>query len=126
MNIPEPLRPTSLFRVDLKSGRHVMLPRCSPKFVPWAGEQQFDWGGKPVLDHRGQPYFAELIILEMLREAGWQGVCVSAFGGRYYYDVMPTNWGGRAGISLPDPQQALLSSIRTKAVTSGGCFDVFA
>jgi hypothetical protein len=49
----------------------------------------FTFGRKPVLNYKDQPIFAELLILNLLKAEGWDGVWVSSFGGTKYLREMP-------------------------------------
>ena len=62
---------------ELPSGKRVEIPLIQPSFRRWAGPPiEDDYGGKPVLEHNGKPAFAELVILRLLEEEGWEGVWV--------------------------------------------------
>lgn len=118
--LPELLRPTGVERFFLPDGSTADIDRALPHFPPWLGSPiEDDYGSKPVLEWRGEPLFAELLILRLLESAGWEGVWVDTFRRRFWRAVAEP-------IELPTRQAALLRCIREKARTSGGCFDVFA
>lgn len=126
MNLPSELTPTDKFMVQLQNGTSVELPICRPVFSVWSGEPPtFDFGGKPLLSYKGEPCFAELIILRLLKEHGWNGVWVEAYGGTHYLQSMPTEWDLNSNhVSIPEDKKALLRRIHDQANTTA-CFDVF-
>jgi hypothetical protein len=126
-NLPARLQPTSRLPLQLPSGRHVELPQCTPTFAPSRQTAPaFTLGGKPLLDYHGTPYFAELLILRLLQEAAWNGVCVQAYGGHRVFDQMPTDWTySQDTASVPESMRAVLSGVQQRSRSRGGCFDVF-
>ena len=86
----------------------------------------FDYGRKPILDYKGDACFAELVILHLLLEQGWDGVWVEAYGGTHYLRTMPKKWKLESEqVSLPADKEELLQKIWKTANTTA-CFDVFA
>ncbi len=78
--------------VNLPSGGMATLPLCRPVFPMWNGAPiAFAYGKKPVLEHEGEPCFAELKILRSFTEVGWEGVWVGTYGGIHYLRSMPRN-----------------------------------
>jgi hypothetical protein len=126
--LPRELRPTSTFPVRLISGENVVLPLCQPNFKSWLGPKpSFSFGGKPFLDHKGQPVFAELLILNLLKEKSWDGVWVEEFGPRTKYLLeMPIDWSLRPSVDPPIEQKRLHDDIERSVGKNGGCFDVMA
>ena len=119
MDYPEELSPTCAEAFTLLTGEVVSLPKCRPKFAPWQGAVAFDtYGKKTVLDFCGEPVFAELAILRVFERAGWNGVWVDTYRGRYRTAV-------EQEVSLPVERHDLLQRIRRAAGARGGCFDVF-
>jgi len=125
--MPDPLRPTSNIEIALSDDRTVALPVCHPIFTEWNGKvPDFDFGKKPVLDYKGESLFAELVILRMLQEAGWEGAWVETYGGTHFLQRMPQGWGLKADhVSIPEGKEELLRQIR-KAAKTTACFDVLA
>ena len=79
--LPPQLQPAGKTEVHLPSGSTAMLPVCRPAFSWWTGAPiPFDYGKKPVLEHQGEPCFAELMILRLLNESGWEGAWVATYG----------------------------------------------
>jgi hypothetical protein len=79
-----------------------------------------------VLTYKDQPVFAELMILNLLREKMWDGVWVSSYGGTKYLREMPRDFRLGQSVDLPAGYKRLLDGIQTLAGTKGGCFDVLA
>jgi hypothetical protein len=124
--LPERLQPTDFLDVGLPSGATVMLPRCRPIFSEWRGVPiEFTYGGKPVLDYESQACFAELAILRILSQDGWDGVWVEAYGGTLFLRTMPNRWPLKSdSAALPAEREAFLRGIWAAAKTTAS-FDVF-
>ncbi len=127
MKLPSILIPNKKTNISLPSGKIVALPTCNPKFSLWKEPiNNFNYGGKPLVDYGGEPIFAELVILRILLADGWSGVWVETYGGTHYLRTMPKDWKLKTEhISIPKEKEELLKKIWTKAKTSA-CFDVFA
>lgn len=127
MDLPAQLKQIDHFIIHLQNGESVELPVCRPIFHKWLGETvAFDYGNKPILDFKGKPYFAELIILNLLLERGWSGAWIETYGGTHFLRSMPNAWNlNSEHISIPDDKAELLEKIRKTAGTTA-CFDVFA
>jgi len=68
--LPLSLRPASSEARTLPSGRIVRVAKSLLALDIWKGSPLIDThGGKPVLDYRGRPAFAELAILWALMDA---------------------------------------------------------
>ncbi len=126
MNLPQSLLPTEKMEVDLPNGITVLLPLCRPVFSQWTGDAiNFDYGKKPVLNYKGEPCFAELLILRMLLAEGWEGVWIEAYGGTHFLKTMPKAWNLKSEhVSIPEDKEALLKRI-WKTGNTKACFDVF-
>ena len=127
MTLPPELTPTETFTISLPDGTVATLPLCRPTFKTWSGEPvSFDYGKKPILDYKGETCFAELVILRILMENGWDGVWVETYGGTHYLRTMPNAWAVKSEhISIPEGKEAILKQIWSTAKTTA-CFDVFA
>lgn len=127
MNVSKELRSTGTVGVLLPGGTTVSLPVCHPIFSLWSGPPvKFDYGNKPVLNYNGEACFAELVILRMLIENGWDGVWVETYGGTHYLRDMPNEWKlGTGHVSIPADKEEILQKIWKTAQTTA-CFDVFA
>jgi|SRR5579864_5916094 len=127
MEVPQELEPIERMGVILPNGSTVTLPVCRPSFPAWNGSPiGFDYGSKPILDYKGEPCFAELVILRLLIEHGWDGVWVETYGGTHYLRTMPNDWNLESEhVLIPADKEHLLKTIWKTAKTSA-CFDVFA
>jgi len=113
---------TAFERLMLPSGRIVDVPKATPSFSLWRGQQPADrYGKKPVVDFEGRMAFAELAILWSLHKAGWNGVWVDTYRRKFradYWNVPP--------VELPQEPKAVLD--RISAVRGGkhrGTWDIF-
>jgi hypothetical protein len=120
ISLPATLTPTTKITFPLDDGRQVEVQKATPCFKRWHGELPFDtYGGKAVLDHAGEPLFAELVILRQLQGAGWEGVWVDTYSRRFL--VAP----GTVGV-VADNALRRLEAIYDRAGSRHGCFDVLA
>jgi hypothetical protein len=69
------------------------------------------------LNYRGTPVFAEIYVLRLLQEQGWDGVWISSLGRKLFRD-MPTDTNLSNGVTLPCERHAMLNNV---AWSSGGC-----
>ena len=121
MQYPSSLTPIEKEIIALPSGKTAQIPKTRPIFDSWKGNLGNDnYGSKPVLCYKGKPFFAELIILEFLKEDGWNGVWVDTFRHKYRTSYWPNN-----EIVLPSKPEELLQSIYHRAGSTKGCWDVF-
>ncbi|MDO8521987.1 MAG: hypothetical protein Q7S08_01720 [bacterium] len=127
MNIPKELQPTGTMDVTLPKGATVSLSVCHPTFSLWEGNPAvFDYGKKPVLNYKGEACFAELVILRLLCEQGWDGIWVETYGGTHYLRTMPNEWKlSSEHVPIPEDKEKLLQNIWKTAQTTA-CFDVLA
>ena len=127
MNLPTELQPTETADIPLANGASVKLPVCRPAFSLWSGIPiNFDYGKKPILNYKNEAYFAELIILRILTENGWDGVWVESYGGTHYLRTMPNEWALTSKhVLIPKDKEAILRRIWDISKTTA-CFDVFA
>lgn len=117
------LIPNSQEIIVLPSGEEIRVPKSVVTLKAWDGSPIDDtYGGKALLDYKGTPLFAELIILRMLEEDGWSGVWVDNYR-KKFRTAMPST---EASVSLPPGQQAILDRIKKTNGSMSGCWDVFA
>lgn len=111
--------------ISLPSGAEVILPLCNIVFQKWTGDSpSFDFGKKPLIDYEGEAIFAELAILKLLKESGWDGAWVETYGGIHFLNTMPKDWKlANQNISIPKDKEAMLQKIWGAGKTSA-CFDV--
>ena len=110
---------------SLSSSEQVSIQKYFLRFKPWTGNPiPFDFGRKPILDNDGEPVFAELAILRLFLNSGFDGVWVETYGGVHYLRSMPKNWSLKSEhISIPTEKEDLLKRIWDKEKTRA-CFDV--
>jgi hypothetical protein len=112
----------------------MAVPKTTPQFEVWTGSPlSYTFGGKRLLDYRGEPCFAELAIVRAFLGAGWSARWVSTFASAAMSPRFLTGW--RDG-QLSDQTQEPIEdkSVRAKvdaiAVANGrtyaGCWDVVA
>lgn len=88
------------------NGREVELIRLELR--RWRGEfSGTTWGRKPLVDVGGEPVFAEIAVLQLMRSQGWDGCWCSS----KYLGAMPPS----TSIALPAEQDRLLARIRSVA-----------
>ena len=81
--LPEHLTPAKLETLRLPSGRTIDIPICNPSFQRWSGTPINSYGGKPLLDLEGESLYAELVVLRLFQNMGWNGVWVDSYGKKY-------------------------------------------
>jgi hypothetical protein len=63
--------------VPLLSGGIKPVRRCFIRFSPWSGPKvEHTWNKSPLVEYAGRGPFAELALLGLLEEVGWEGVWV--------------------------------------------------
>ncbi|HLH29619.1 MAG TPA: hypothetical protein VKY31_00345 [Terriglobia bacterium] len=116
------LHVTAFERLMLPSGRIVDVPKATPSFPVWHGEQPTDrYGKKPLVNFEGRMAFAELAILWSLQQSGWNGVWVDTYRRKFR-----TDYWNSPSTELPEEPRALLD--RISAVRGGkqqGTWDIF-
>ncbi|MGA2604485.1 MAG: hypothetical protein ABSG14_09680 [Verrucomicrobiia bacterium] len=114
------MEPSTEERIPLPSGRTVAIPKATPIFKLWTGEKiADDYGGKIILDFDGKPEFAELGVLRVFEQAGWQGFWVDTFHRKYRTRYWPAN-----SVEPSEAQASLLNRIYKAAGSRKGCWDV--
>ena len=118
----ESLLATSHEELIVASGKTVLVPKCSVSFTLWKGAKLTNtYGNKAVLDCEGQPTFAEIAVLGVVKKAGWDGVWVDTYGKKFRVGLPDMV----APIVLPEIQARVLDEISLKAGGFKGCWDVF-
>ena len=121
IDYPDPLVPEALEAMVLPSGDEAHVPKARPTFKRWTGEFTGDtYGNKPLVDMDGEPMFAELAILSLFRNEGWDGVWVDTFSRK-----IPNRLGRGKHGRLSGERLELLKSIHRTAGSAHGCFDVY-
>jgi hypothetical protein len=122
MRLPDLLIPRTTQRITLPSGREVEVPKTNGIFRKWTRAVPNDtYGCKAILDYDGEMAFAELAILRIFEQAGWEGGWIDSYRRQYRVGY----WGENVTKDLPPEQQAVFDGIRAKLGCRGGCFDVF-
>ncbi|MBI2669529.1 MAG: hypothetical protein HYX20_00030 [Candidatus Yanofskybacteria bacterium] len=107
--------------IVLSSGKSVRIKKYFFKFKAWQGDPiPNTYGGKAVIDFNGEPLFAELAVLKLFRQNGWDGVWVDSYRKKYRIglpDIVDS-------INLPADKQELLNQLRSKTGKFGGCWDL--
>lgn len=108
--------------IVLPSGGSVNMARFEYRFRLWQGAPISDtFGGKAVLNFNGEPVFAELAILRILEESGWEGVWVDTFRNRFLRCWPPQS------CSISPHAQKLYDRIKQfNGGKRSGCFDLLA
>jgi hypothetical protein len=112
----------SAHAITLPRGMSLLVPMCRCRFDIWQGKSIPDtYGGKAVLKFGNEPVFAELAILRILQEAGWEGVWVDTFRGKFRKCMPPDS------CQLPPHAKKVYNRVcRSNNGKTSGCFDVFA
>lgn len=119
----ELLKPTTFEKLTLPSGKIVSVPKYEISFSLWDGDAIKDSdGNKQVLKYKGSPLFAELVVLNILKDNGWDGVWVDSYR-KYFRISMPGDL--KEKYELPQIPAKLFKKI-TNQTGFKGCWDVFA
>lgn len=106
---------------SLPSGEEVSIPKYILEFKEWKGVPISNtYNGKAVIDWKGEPVFAEIVVLRLFQSHGWNGVWADSYRRKYRVglpDVVDP-------IELPEKQKELIDSIRSKTGRFGGCWDL--
>lgn len=109
--------------ITLPSGRVVEIQKAELKLIPWSGVVDFDtYNHKPLIDSDGEPVFAELAVLRMLKRNGWDGVWADSYR-RKFRIAMPHHG---EPVALPPAAEEIYQRIKTRSGKRGGCWDIFA
>lgn len=118
MDYPATLTPTQTISFTTSLGPST-IPRAIPVFRPWIKASPGDsYGHKAFLDYRGSPMFAELVILAIFRDAGWDGVWVDSFRRRFWSGFQVSSK------SLPEYPASIVRCIHGSGGFPRGCWDV--
>ena len=89
---PSLLRPTN-FELFVVSNNAIEIPEVVLKFEKWEGAViNNTFGGKPVVDFKGEPMFAELAIMKLFIESGWQARWIETYGASTKKPFHFSNW----------------------------------
>lgn len=133
MNYPKIFEPNSFenFEID---GRIIQVPKVNVEFKEWNGKLlENNFGGKPIINHDDKPMFAELAIMNIFIENGWNSRWIERYGKPKMSPIHLTEW-----IDEPFKNQkhkpidnkliqVLLNAIaKNNDNNFGGCWDVVA
>lgn len=121
-------------RMHLPSGREVSLPLATTTFRTWPAEVSIDtWGGKAVLDVNGEQTFAEVAVLRMFQESGWEARWLEAYNAAPGWPIVLDAWAAtgikackRVPIADPRVEETLRQVIANNDGKCRGCWDVVA
>ena len=121
MIYPKELKPELSEIFQLSSHRRIEIPKANILFGQWLGEKFEDnYGGKDVINFNDEAVFAELAILRIFENNGWNGVWVDTFRKKYRID-----WINKNGVELPSDKHLLLNKIYKTLGSKNGCWDIF-
>lgn len=125
MKMPPTLKNPHNINISLPFGETVALPLYNLFLKKYTGKSpNFDFGKKPFVNYDGKPIFAELAILKLFVDSGWDGIWVETYGGINFLKNMPNDWKLRNNnISIPKEKSNLLKNIWKTGKTTA-CFDV--
>ena len=130
--LPADLTPTDHLVLTTASGA-VKVPVCRPAFQLWTGSPVHTFGGKDLLDVDGRAQFAEVAILRLFEQVGWQGRWVETYGKGKMTPGLWRDWhpdGPRAQVHHPIEATWVNERLHAIALAKGnsfsGCWDVVA
>ena len=93
---PSLLKPNSHETIAIKNGEFV-IPKIVIEFKEWRGKIPGDtFGNKPIIDYKGKPVFAELAILGLVIDSGWDGRWVETYARGKMDPKFLLKWGGES------------------------------
>lgn len=130
---PVNLRP-SLTETFLISGQIIEIPKCKIAFDKWTGKPLKEtFGGKPVLTLGGKPMFAELVVMALFIEDGWDARWIETYGRNKKEPKCLMEWkdekyGNQDHCPIEDPEvlKVLDGIARFNDDSYAGCWDVVA
>jgi hypothetical protein len=122
--LPKTLGKTVTHSVRQANGGSIDVPKVNPRFQEWKGARDNinTYGGKALINFRGELVFAEIAILKTFEDAGWEGGWIDTYRNKVWSDfpdrTTPSTLSGEA-VELYE---------RLKAANGGsrsGFWDVF-
>ncbi len=81
---------TEVFKLG---NRTVEIPKCIIQFQKWNGiPVKETFGGKPIVSVDGKPMFAEMAIMTLFKNDGWQARWVETYGRRNIEPICMAEW----------------------------------
>jgi len=111
-------------RLGLTPGDRPRVKKCFLRFEKWTGEPIPEelrklYGNKAVVGYQGHAAFAELAILQMLRNAKFDGRWLDGYHGKFWQKPWAT-------LELPVPVRDVYDQIVRANGNEGGFWDVMA
>ena len=92
MKYPSILVPDS-FENFIVNEKIVQIPKCRIELNNWKGiPLNFTFGGKAVVDFENSPMFAELAIMNMFKNDGWNSRWIETYGKPKLKPIFLTGW----------------------------------
>ncbi len=105
--------------ITLPSGETIPVRRQFLHFDSWSGAPIDDpYGGKAIINLDGEPLFAELALLRLLQNDGFDGVWVDTYRRRFRRTM------AMEGSALPRWVQSKFDDIVAENGRRGGCWDL--
>ncbi|MDR2284819.1 MAG: hypothetical protein LBE37_16515 [Sphingobacterium sp.] len=133
MIYPENLSPNAseIFEIN---GQSIIIPKCKVDFMKWDGTPLcYTFGGKPIVNYKGNPMFAEMAILNSFRDSGWDARWVETYGKPRLSPIYLSEWIDKdyksqvhAPIDHKMVNMLLQLIARENDNRFGGCWDVVA
>jgi hypothetical protein len=110
------------------------IPKSNIELQNWEGRALVDnFGGKPVIDWNGQPVFAELAILQIFLDEGWDARWVEPYGRPNMSPIFLSDWKSvryKEQDNSPFTNETLNALLKAMAIQNGnkygGCWDIVA
>ena len=81
---------SEVFNLESKA---IEVPKCIIQFQKWNGTPVKEtFGGKPIVSVDGKPMFAEMAIMTLFINDGWQARWVETYGRRNKEAICLTEW----------------------------------
>jgi hypothetical protein len=107
----------------LSSGKRILVQKYFFMFNRWSGAAiPNDYNGKAVVDWNGEPVFAELAVVRLLKAHGWNAVWTDSYRNKYRIGLPDV----AEPVDIPSEPKVLIDDIRAKTGRNGGCWDVVA
>lgn len=119
---PTILEPNSYQLYTFSLNRKVYIPKVNINFnrcEEYPVEPTYN--KKPVLDYNGERVFAEIAILRIFQNEGWNGVWVDSSRRKYRTGY----WNDDSIVNLPKDKESILDDIYKMAGIRTGCWDVY-
>jgi len=107
--------------ISLPSGKSIAIRKYCVLLDAWSGPPIHDtYGGKTVINLNGEALFAELVILRLVENDGWDGLWVDNYRNRFRYSMKEESG------TLPPWVNARYEEIVAANGSKSGCWDLLA